>query len=501
MIPVERMRPNRYNPNQMSKSKFAEYVAEVRYLGRPPKPTIVRPVGDDIYEIVDGEHAWRAAQQICLTEILCEVRDLDDFQARRETYKRNRGGKDSPVLLGRMFCAMMQERRLSCRKLAKEIDVPEATIRHHINYAKAADRRRRFVNGNCDREVAELNSHQVTIYLRLPEPMADAWLDAGADIADLTRYYEHDVSELTDPLRDADLFWLVEGDFVSFSKSLEYALNLADWHHRHEQLENLKAYVHPMAELRLPTGVLDHLPCRVRDDGKSVQAVISPERWQTIVQDADQRTSDFAGLLAVLDSHIRVALREAGVDLSGVLGPAAAEMLQLLAEAPASIRDAEFLTLFERYELFTVPVDGVPEEQVEAAQDATLHHLRQRRMSTSDTPKVRNGCAPRGHSVTDVFFGALAEIQLQAAQVEEDEVFSDDEILIQDIVEHLCECRSVRDAAVEGRPATEVLATQLQALERSMLHLVATYVRAGSAEVAEQACRRWLLAVNQADAS
>lgn len=161
MISVDQLQLNTHNFNEMPQSKFAEYVAEIRYLGGTPKPTIVRPVGEDICEIVDGEHAWRAAQQVGLKEILCEVRNLDDFEARRETYKRNRGGKDNPVLLGRMFLEMKRDRQLSLRKLARKTDIPESTIRHNIKYAEAADRRSRYVGRSRDREIAKLTSQQV----------------------------------------------------------------------------------------------------------------------------------------------------------------------------------------------------------------------------------------------------------------------------------------------------------------------------------------------------
>ena len=61
-IPVAQIKPNSYNPNRMADDEFAELVAEVQHLGRLPKPVVVRK-NCDIYEIVGGEHGWRAAQQ------------------------------------------------------------------------------------------------------------------------------------------------------------------------------------------------------------------------------------------------------------------------------------------------------------------------------------------------------------------------------------------------------------------------------------------------------
>ena len=44
-LPTERLSPNNFNPNHMSDEAFAELVAEVRHLGRLPKPVVVRPKG------------------------------------------------------------------------------------------------------------------------------------------------------------------------------------------------------------------------------------------------------------------------------------------------------------------------------------------------------------------------------------------------------------------------------------------------------------------------
>ncbi|MHC4402228.1 MAG: ParB/RepB/Spo0J family partition protein [Planctomycetota bacterium] len=137
-IPVDRVRPNNYNPNRMTEEEFAELVAEVRHLGRLPKPVVVRPDGDD-FQIVDGEHGWQAAKEAGLPEITCEVIEADDFEAMRQTYKRNQHGTHNQVLLGKMFQQMMAERGLSHRKLAEDIGISEGAIRNALEYAKAAE--------------------------------------------------------------------------------------------------------------------------------------------------------------------------------------------------------------------------------------------------------------------------------------------------------------------------------------------------------------------------
>src|SRR3972149_8603943 len=91
MIPTSDIRPNDYNPNRMSEEEFAELVGEVKHLGRLPKPVVLRQNAEG-YLIVDGEHNWRAAREAGLESIPCEVIDADDFEAMRQTYKRNQHG-------------------------------------------------------------------------------------------------------------------------------------------------------------------------------------------------------------------------------------------------------------------------------------------------------------------------------------------------------------------------------------------------------------------------
>ena len=174
LLPASRLHPNDYNPNRMTDSEFNELLAEVRHLGHLPKPVVVRPNGDG-FTIIDGEHGWRAATEIGLAEVPCEVIEADDFEAMRQTYKRNQHGTHCPVLLGRMFRAMMADRELSIRALAQEMTVSEGTIRNALEYDQATGLRNSYA-------FDQLSLRQVRFYNRLPRKVADLWLDGGADL-------------------------------------------------------------------------------------------------------------------------------------------------------------------------------------------------------------------------------------------------------------------------------------------------------------------------------
>jgi len=185
-LAVEQLRPNDYNPNKMTDDEFSEVVAEVKHLGRLPKPVIVRPNGDG-FVIVDGEHGWRAANECGLGSIPCEIIEADDFEAMRQTFKRNQHGTHDPVRLGSMFRQMMEERGLSRRALAEEITVSEGTVRNALLYAEVdglyAEARNSYAFKKTP--IQDLPIRAVRMLPRLPVSVGLLWARCGANMKQL----------------------------------------------------------------------------------------------------------------------------------------------------------------------------------------------------------------------------------------------------------------------------------------------------------------------------
>ena len=51
MSDSDKLRPNEFNPNRMTKAKYEKYLEELRRLGRLPRPIVARQTGDG------GNHA------------------------------------------------------------------------------------------------------------------------------------------------------------------------------------------------------------------------------------------------------------------------------------------------------------------------------------------------------------------------------------------------------------------------------------------------------------
>jgi len=99
MVSIDKIMPNRWNPNYMNKVQFTKLQASIDEFGFVGS-TIVRRVNHTTcdYEILDGEHRWKAAKEKGFTEIAieCFKEEISDANAQLMTilYNNLRGQDD-----------------------------------------------------------------------------------------------------------------------------------------------------------------------------------------------------------------------------------------------------------------------------------------------------------------------------------------------------------------------------------------------------------------------
>jgi ParB family chromosome partitioning protein len=77
-LPLDLIRPGRFQPRSVfDEDKLAELADSIRAQG-VVQPVVVRPAGDDGYELIAGERRWRAAQIAGIDNIPAVVRDVPD---------------------------------------------------------------------------------------------------------------------------------------------------------------------------------------------------------------------------------------------------------------------------------------------------------------------------------------------------------------------------------------------------------------------------------------
>jgi ParB/RepB/Spo0J family partition protein len=532
-LPTEVLKPNGWNPNRMTDEEFTELVEEVRHLGRLPKPVIVRNgyagnAGE--YLIVDGEHGWRAAKEVGLEEITCEVIEADDFEAMRQTYKRNQHGTHDRVALGQMFRRMMDERDMSRRQLAKEINVSEGTIRNALVFAEAAEMRRRWAGEKGatkdDWPFVQLTTKGARDYVQLPEGLRDRWLNGGAKpVSDPETWgmpsYGY-LEQLDSYLKVMELSGIAKvfDRGGPWDKNAKLSYELMMWRANHSRVigEDIDEYMRPVIEKRpvRPTAIeiLDEIPMHDR------KPLLTPEEWAKALEVVWEKSDRAYEVLAKFGDVAKLKAHDLGIPADDLDDPREAlRKVEIEKDAPAFLRDAP-LPLRTKHWLFKAAdtyydarkhinsSELTPEERVRAKQGAVRllikeherykvevaayeAHMEELKKLPPDqymaaiTAKMRgldNGPKyPRGiPRVQDVWVAnikALRQEQEQAEQAAQQaelkKTFEDSQKVVEALVEKFSTAApKVFGQEVGGKGASEVLRERLLAMPRAELLLL-----------------------------
>jgi ParB/RepB/Spo0J family partition protein len=180
MLPAARIEPNDWNANEMSSEDYNGLVAEIKHLGRLPKPIVVRQNGER-YTVVDGEHSLRAAKDLGMAEVWCELIEVNDFEAMRQSCARNLHGENNPIRLGQLYRRMMKMRRMSMRAFAPVICKSAGTVKNYLDFVEAFELRNDCAPEGAEENIRHLTIEQIRTYIKLPAKARDTWLAAGAN--------------------------------------------------------------------------------------------------------------------------------------------------------------------------------------------------------------------------------------------------------------------------------------------------------------------------------
>jgi ParB family chromosome partitioning protein len=80
-LPVDLIQRGRYQPRSDMRTESLEELADSIRAQGVVQPVVVRPLGEDRYELIAGERRWRAAQIAGLHEVPAVIRDVPDEAA------------------------------------------------------------------------------------------------------------------------------------------------------------------------------------------------------------------------------------------------------------------------------------------------------------------------------------------------------------------------------------------------------------------------------------
>lgn len=179
-VPVDQIGPDPDNPNEMSEGMYAALLNDIRQNGYT-QPVLIRPVEGDIpFQIIDGEHRWRAVSELGFASIPAVVieADTDDAKLRLITMNRFRG-EFSPLRLAQVINGLAQH--IPAETLRSRLNMSESEMRDTLSNANLADGLGQTLNDG------DLQPEGKTVSVRCTDDQAaiiEAVLDAVASTKD-----------------------------------------------------------------------------------------------------------------------------------------------------------------------------------------------------------------------------------------------------------------------------------------------------------------------------
>ena len=147
IVPVDRIDSNPQQPRlAFNQETLDELAASIREHG-VLQPILVRPTGQNRYQLVAGERRWRASKQAGLETIPALIEEIDDDTALEISIIENLQREDiSPLDEAAMYDRMVREHGYSIRKLADKIGKDKGYLENRLRLADAPPEIRELVS-------------------------------------------------------------------------------------------------------------------------------------------------------------------------------------------------------------------------------------------------------------------------------------------------------------------------------------------------------------------
>ena len=147
VISIDRIESNPGQPRMnFDEDALHELAASIREHG-VLQPILVRPLGDNRYQLIAGERRWRASREAGITTIPALVEEIDDDTALEISIIENLQREDlSPLEEATMFDRMVREHGYSIRKLADKLGKDKGYLENRLRLADAPDEIRELVS-------------------------------------------------------------------------------------------------------------------------------------------------------------------------------------------------------------------------------------------------------------------------------------------------------------------------------------------------------------------
>ena len=128
-IPVEWIKPGKYQPRTyFADDSIAELAASIKAQGLI-QPIVVRPAGENLYEIIAGERRWRAAQKAGLEKVPAVIRVADDETALAMSLIDNIQREDlNPLEEAKALLRLVEEFQFTHQEVAEAVGKSRSAV-------------------------------------------------------------------------------------------------------------------------------------------------------------------------------------------------------------------------------------------------------------------------------------------------------------------------------------------------------------------------------------
>lgn len=149
-IPVEAIKPSPYQPRlTLNEAAIEELANSIQSIGLV-KPLIVRPVGQDKYELIGGERRWRAHKLVGIKTVMAYVRPMNDAMAKILALTDNEGQEPlTEYERGRSYAHILESGdEPSQRALARRLGVNVSIINRCLLLMELPEAARQILDKN-----------------------------------------------------------------------------------------------------------------------------------------------------------------------------------------------------------------------------------------------------------------------------------------------------------------------------------------------------------------
>jgi len=145
-LPIEYLKSSRFQPRKdFDPVKLQELADSISAQG-VVQPVVVRPLGDNRYEIIAGERRWRAAQLARLHEIPVVVRQVNDQAALAIALIENIQREDlNPLEEAEALKRLQEEFSLTHQQIADAVSKSRATVTNLLRLNELAPEAKAFL--------------------------------------------------------------------------------------------------------------------------------------------------------------------------------------------------------------------------------------------------------------------------------------------------------------------------------------------------------------------